>query len=470
MNRLDSVALLLSIIAFGGCSLMMSPNGGSPEVTGISPANRLGRNESIGIRFSTPMDRESVEAGLTLAGPAGAVGGETSWDGKRRIVFRPSRIEPPSRYLLTLDGALSSKGVAMEPPYRHLYATVPDSAPPELRETVPEDGAEGVETEVTIELLFSKPLDRSSLYSALEIEPPLEVEYLWSEEDRRVELAPRTPLIAGTCYRLSISRECSCPEGVPLAKAYSSSFTTAEEPAPVLTGIRIDSEGTEREPDEAEVYVIEKDERLSFAFSPPVPEKERGTALEFSDHADSSVEWSEDGLSAELLFEKHLIWQELYSCRILGSRYTFLCAGEKSRPPQVEEVYFCNDTEAGSPLFTPLTHNQLLFFEDSDAAAIDIHISHGEGAELDYSSLLAHISLHATNGCLSLLLTSIELNPTSPQPPSSDSSHPFYSTVRLNFSLTSEERSGRLILEVGDEILDSWENTPEQPFLLSLNI
>jgi hypothetical protein len=304
----------------------------------------------------------------------------------------------------------------------------------------------------------------------LKIEPPLDVAYLWSEEDRCVRLDPRTEPAAGTCYRLSLSRTCKCSEGVPLASPLSTRFTTAGEVEPILRGILIESEGAMAEPDTQELYVVEKDDTVTFTFSPPVPGQQRGSVLRFSEHADCSVEWSEDGDSAGLEFEKHLSWQELYSCRILGRRYSFLCAGEESRPPRVEELHFCNDTGAETPLFSRITHNQLLSVEDSGSAAIDIHISHAAGAGLDYSSLLAHTSLHATNGCLSLMLTSLELNPPSPAPPPAGNAGTSFSTVRINFSLSCGESSGRLILEIDGDLHDSFENSLEQPFLLSLNI
>mgnify|MGYP006295179005 CR=1 FL=1 len=341
---------------------------------------------------------------------------------------------------------------------------------PQVMEMIPENGAEGVEMSETIELLFSKAIDRSSLYSSLQIEPPLDVEYNWGEDDRRVELVPRSSLSAGTCYRVSVSRACTCSEGISLDEVHGASFTTVGEHGPDLTEILIRSEGTEREPDEAEVYEIEKDDLLTFSFAPPVPEAEHDSVIEFSAHADSSVEWSENGSSAELSFDEHLLWQELYICRILENRYSFLCAGEESRPPRVEDLHFCNDTGADPPEFSRLLQNQLLRVEDSDRAAIDIHISHGDGAELDYSSLIAHTSLHATNGCLSLSLTSIKLNPADPAPPPPESTDAPHSTVRINFSLTSGGRSGRLILEIGEEMRDTYDNTLAQSFLLSLNI
>ena len=306
-RRFTSTTLWVATLALLSCNLMMRPRGGSPEVADIAPSHRLKSSDPIRIRFSTPMDRESVEAGLTLAGPAGAVGGETNWKGKKKLVFRPAGIEPPSRYLLSLEGALSAQRVAMEEPYRHLYATIPDSAPPEVMEMIPENGAEGVEMSETIELLFSKAIDRSSLYSSLQIEPPLDVEYNWGEDDRRVELVPRSSLSAGTCYRVSVSRACTCSEGISLDEVHGASFTTVGEHGPDLTEILIRSEGTEREPDEAEVYEIEKDDLLTFSFAPPVPEAEHDSVIEFSAHADSSVEWSENGSSAELSFDEHLL-------------------------------------------------------------------------------------------------------------------------------------------------------------------
>lgn len=466
-------ALLASIsISVLSCSMLFGSEEAAPEVESVSPERRLPPGEEISLRFSTGMDKESVENHFSLTGVQGRVKGVYSWskDG-RELSFAPESIEQPYSYILTIEAARSDGGAAMESGFRHVFSTLPELPSLEVASSTPADEAEEVSPESDIRLEFSRSVDRESFYRSLAITPSLPVQYNWNNGDKTVVVRAAERLAADTLYRISLTTECCDNEGVPLGEEFSLSFSTAAGAAFELVSIESDSMNAARDADTGSTYSLEKEDAIRFGFNRPVSSKEREGLMEFSPDIPRSLSWNEAGDSVEITFDEFLEWEGVYVISVGDEDYTFICNGEASRPIEVVELHFCNDISEDPPVFERLEQNIVLAPEDSSSAAIDVLLSHADGGELSPTSLLGALSLQATNGCAFIVLNSLEIEPASPPPASGTyPAEGTFTTVRVHFSLQIGTSSGRLIFGIHDELCDSLGNSLEEAFFLGVNI
>jgi uncharacterized protein YfaS (alpha-2-macroglobulin family) len=105
------------------------------------------------------------------------------------------------------------------------------SPSPALVQAAPPDGATAVTPRTRLSLRFNTPMNRPSVGSALQIEPPLEAILQWADDDRTLTISPTQSLLPDTTYRLTLdtrahSRMFRSPDA-PLAFG----FRTAPAPA-----------------------------------------------------------------------------------------------------------------------------------------------------------------------------------------------------------------------------------------------
>jgi hypothetical protein len=113
-------------------------------------------------------------------------------------------------------GSYDAGALALRP-----LAPPPDTTTPTVASHAPEGG--GVSENATVRLVFSEPMDRSSVERALLVEPGAVGTFAWSGD--AVELTPAAPLARNTTYRVSIGADATDLAGNGLAP-HAWSFTT----------------------------------------------------------------------------------------------------------------------------------------------------------------------------------------------------------------------------------------------------
>lgn len=207
-------------------------------------ATGVGVNDAAVIRFSTPMDRASVEAAVQVDPPTLV---EFSWasGGTELHVAPVIRWQAAAYHTVTVQqGALAASGRPMTKPARAAFVTrLPAGASLEATSMI--DRRIAVDTAFRIR--FERPVDPASLVSAVTLEPAtagtLAVD---ASEDGTptYRFTPETDLQAGTWYRLTVAGVVD-DAGVPVDAA-SRAFQTIEAPSVVRFRPRPYSQDIER--------------------------------------------------------------------------------------------------------------------------------------------------------------------------------------------------------------------------------
>ena len=187
----------------------------------------------VTLTFDQPLAAES-NASLTIEP---ALTGEVTVDGAN-LIFTPGAAPTPGeRYHFTVDAdALSAAGVALGNP---VAVTLVAAAPLAVTATQPSDGAEAIDTDSQIVVVFNRPVveltglnDQASLPQPLTIEPAVEGTGEWLNTSIYV-FKPRVGLAGGTDYTVTIADVISA-QGEALAEPVVARFSTA---TPIVTGV-----------------------------------------------------------------------------------------------------------------------------------------------------------------------------------------------------------------------------------------
>jgi hypothetical protein len=99
-------------------------------------------------------------------------------------------------------------------------------APPLVERYSPADGASVGTGNITIELLFSQPMERLSVESAFTLDGTGTKNFEWVADDTVLKVIPQKEFSAWTSYRWNLKSSAKSRNGVPLAKAVSARFST----------------------------------------------------------------------------------------------------------------------------------------------------------------------------------------------------------------------------------------------------
>ena len=188
-----------------GCS---SP----PQILDISPG-RGGRdvptNAPIRIHFDRAVERASVAARFSLRPH---VYGEISWDSRDTLVFRHDTLDPSHLYTVVLSaGYRDTAGNVNGFNHGWSFRTEPL---PELRASAPAAGEGQVDPATYLTLTFSREMNADSFRGAVTFSPSVSFAVRADPSDgKRVLIAPRRLLDAGTDYQVSISGDALDQDG-----------------------------------------------------------------------------------------------------------------------------------------------------------------------------------------------------------------------------------------------------------------
>lgn len=223
----------LIVIAIGGVILTgvlyvaSTVDGRPPTVLGIALTQPLPDDPTRGlpttsleVTFTEPVDTASAAQALSIEP---AVEGAVSWSGSV-MIFTPAKpLSLSSRYtVLVASGVEDLAGNRMteeSPPF-----TFETTGPPEVVETDPADGTEGVALEAPIGVRFSTLMDTASVEAALSVRPAFDHEVRWSGQ--LLEIVPTEPLRPETEYRVDIAAGAFDVSGVALGGPVRIGFRT----------------------------------------------------------------------------------------------------------------------------------------------------------------------------------------------------------------------------------------------------
>jgi len=185
---------------------------------------------AIELIFDRPMDKSSVEAAF-LVGPD--VSGNIEWADERSVSFKPDRdLERDTEYYVTVGSeAKASDGNPLDGAYRFRFRTVGYL---EVAQVVPGPGAQDVEADGTVTVIFNRPVVPltavsdpvyAELPQPVTFDPPIEGDGEWLNTSIYV-FAPDEPLAGGTTYSARIEAGLTDTTGGILAEDYAWSFST----------------------------------------------------------------------------------------------------------------------------------------------------------------------------------------------------------------------------------------------------
>jgi hypothetical protein len=121
----------------------------------------------------------------------------------------------------TVVGLLTLTGLLV------LSCQKPDTTPPTVVSTIPQDSATGVVLNANIVVTFSEPMDTASVHQAFTINPPLTGAFSWT--DSTLTFNPDTNLDTNKLYAVTITTAAQDRAGNALASEYWFSFTTGTQ-------------------------------------------------------------------------------------------------------------------------------------------------------------------------------------------------------------------------------------------------
>lgn len=182
----------------------------------------------ITLRFDQPMDQASVESALAIEP---ALDGELSWPAPDTAVFTPvDPMEPGQTYNVRVAGTASGlNGQTMLEPFEMMLQA---ARPFQVIQTIPDDGANRVQTDAIITVVFGSPVvplvssgEQAGLPQPLTFDPPVTGTGEWTSTSI-YRFIPDPPLAGATSYTVSVDPELTTFLGSPIEAAPTWQFTT----------------------------------------------------------------------------------------------------------------------------------------------------------------------------------------------------------------------------------------------------
>ncbi len=130
------------------------------------PGEAVSVSTTLSWEFDRPVDTQSFADALHLAP---LVEGDLSWDGEARVTFTPQKLDPATRYLVTLSTDLvSAEGVPLPQPSSFAFRTL---SPLLVTRVTPADGATGLRSDAPLRIEFSQPIVSTRCVDAEESDP-----------------------------------------------------------------------------------------------------------------------------------------------------------------------------------------------------------------------------------------------------------------------------------------------------------
>jgi len=180
----------------------------------------------ITVSFSAPMDQQDVEDHFLISP---AVDGDLSWNGDD-LVFAPSgRLEPGSRYTISLIGSHDLVGNPIGGKANFSFIVQPGA---QVTKTQPDTDAADVEP-ATVEMWFSQPMNVDATNEAFALTDTATGALVggllnWNEAGTQLIYTPDQPFVGGRTFEVSIGEDARDADGNAVSTSWS--FTTKAAP------------------------------------------------------------------------------------------------------------------------------------------------------------------------------------------------------------------------------------------------
>jgi uncharacterized protein YfaS (alpha-2-macroglobulin family) len=180
-------------------------------------ARPLFANAKVTINFSYAIDRQKTGMPFALSP---AISGEWEWNTDRQVRFSPTKPwDSAQRYTIRITGALYDQQGDMLPKITTELNFVP---PAPISAVFPAADIDYTD-ELSLFILFDRPMDPTSTENAFEISPAVEGAFLWEGNKLILHAAPA--LQSGTTYKVTLRATAKDADGHSiLAEPYTWSF------------------------------------------------------------------------------------------------------------------------------------------------------------------------------------------------------------------------------------------------------
>ena len=184
--------------------------------------------------------------------------------------------------------ALKKDGRSYETKDLKITIIGPDTTPPQVTSTSPEEGASGVSLNLTaISISFSEAMSKSITQAAFSTSPAIDCAFTWTTDADVLECDPEGALSSDTPYTISLSTGATDEAGNAITNPFSFTFTTGPD---------IDVEPPELEASSPNngATDISVDTNIELEFSEPMKKSETETAFKTSPFVSCDFFWNSD--------------------------------------------------------------------------------------------------------------------------------------------------------------------------------
>ena len=223
------VIIGISFLLFWGCSDDKTTN--QPPVVDITPievistvppngATDVSLSDDIEFYFNEPFD-DSINFKVTIDPSIVLVIDRLD----SSISFRHLEFEPLTQYTFTLDSIYDMAGNMISQPDTIVFTTIHEQTPPKVVQTYPDDSSKYLWVDTSIHIIFSEPLDSSTVNSNSVIIDPLPVGYL-SYANQMISFYPDTDFEYYTHYNITVTTDITDTIGNHLEEDFTFTFLT----------------------------------------------------------------------------------------------------------------------------------------------------------------------------------------------------------------------------------------------------
>jgi hypothetical protein len=189
-------------------------------------------NGNIEIFFNEPMDPQSLFSYFSITPQAEGI---LSYGSNTLTFVLTSNLEPFKTYSVTIKkGAKDLSGNSLLNDYTWSFTTgSPIGADsPYIVSVFPEDESKNIPLTTNISIVFSKPMDTTSVKNNFFLIPPKTGSFSWMSNEQTMLFQPANELFSDTTYAVNLKREAKDQVGNPLQEGRIWSFATPDTIAP----------------------------------------------------------------------------------------------------------------------------------------------------------------------------------------------------------------------------------------------
>ena len=189
---------------------------------------QVSASTSISIDFSAAMDTADIEKHFSISPQ---IAGDITWVGEH-LVFRPSeRLEPGTRYTISLIGSHDLQGNPLGGKANFSFIVQSGA---QLTKTDPDASAQDVKP-TSVEMWFSQPMDTTAAARALRVtdtsnDTRVKGKVTWNEAATQLTFTPNSPLAGGHAFRVVFTKDAADADGNQVVAKW---WFKTEAPPPV---------------------------------------------------------------------------------------------------------------------------------------------------------------------------------------------------------------------------------------------